>query len=246
MMGVGILAFWAAQVLARRWLEAARQRNASVRTHSRHSPADERPESCNVYRVTTCQPGQTTEALAVLAGALAEDPLYLYYFKGRDTRALSRLLKFNVEDAAANELAFIQIDTEDRCSVAGVVLLHHGISRTLYLLAFLLLWPWILLTHPIRWPQMVYMVWVECTVWPAACHLRLDGIGVLPARQSCGIGSALIGKCIELSREVGLPLFLTTANPRNHSFYRRYGFEEVGRATPRFGPEIVAMMRQLD
>ena len=75
-------------------------------------------------------------------------------------------------------------------------------------------------------------------------HWYLAGIGVEPARQREGIGSALITPGLEAARAAGLPAALLTNSDRNLSFYRRHGFEVVheGR-TPEDGPKAWMMRR---
>ena len=75
-------------------------------------------------------------------------------------------------------------------------------------------------------------------------HWYLAGIGVEPARQREGIGSALITPGLEAARSAGLPAALLTNSDRNLSFYRRHGFEVVheGR-TPEDGPKAWMMRR---
>lgn len=75
-------------------------------------------------------------------------------------------------------------------------------------------------------------------------HWYLAGIGVEPAHQREGIGSALITPGLEAVSAAGLPAALLTNSDRNLSFYRRHGFEVVreGR-TPEDGPRAWMMRR---
>jgi ribosomal protein S18 acetylase RimI-like enzyme len=75
-------------------------------------------------------------------------------------------------------------------------------------------------------------------------HWYLAGIGVEPARQREGIGSALITPGLEAAAAAGLPAALLTNSDSNLSFYRRHGFEVVreGR-TPEDGPRAWMMRR---
>jgi GNAT superfamily N-acetyltransferase len=76
--------------------------------------------------------------------------------------------------------------------------------------------------------------------WP---HLRLDFLGVLPAAQGTGLGSALIEHGHRAADAAGLPCYLETFTERNVAFYRRRGYEviewyEVGDGVP-----IAALVR---
>jgi len=75
-------------------------------------------------------------------------------------------------------------------------------------------------------------------------HWYLAGIGVEPALQRQGIGSALIMPGLEAASAAGFPAALLTNSDRNLSFYRRHGFEVVheGR-TPEDGPRAWMMRR---
>lgn len=75
-------------------------------------------------------------------------------------------------------------------------------------------------------------------------HWYLAGIGVDPAWQRRGIGSALLAPGLEAADEAGLPCALLTNSERNLAFYGNHGFEVVleGR-TPEDGPRAWMMRR---
>jgi ribosomal protein S18 acetylase RimI-like enzyme len=75
-------------------------------------------------------------------------------------------------------------------------------------------------------------------------HWYLAGIGVDPAFQRQGIGSALLAPGFEEADEAGLPCALLTNSEENLAFYRHRGFEVVreGR-TPEDGPRAWMMRR---
>jgi ribosomal protein S18 acetylase RimI-like enzyme len=60
----------------------------------------------------------------------------------------------------------------------------------------------------------------------------LDAIGVDPARQGEGIGSALIRFGLDRAKTDGVDAFLETANPRNVGYYERFGFRVVDEGEP--------------
>src|SRR5581483_2555241 len=75
-------------------------------------------------------------------------------------------------------------------------------------------------------------------------HWYLAGIGVDPAVQRRGIGTALLRPGIEGAARDGLRTVLLTNSERNLSFYERNGFRVVGEgATPEGGPHAWAMVR---
>jgi ribosomal protein S18 acetylase RimI-like enzyme len=75
-------------------------------------------------------------------------------------------------------------------------------------------------------------------------HWYLAGIGVDPAYQRRGIGSALLAPGLEAADEAGLPCALLTNSEANLAFYGHRGFEVVleGR-TPDDGPRAWMMRR---
>ena len=59
--------------------------------------------------------------------------------------------------------------------------------------------------------------------YPRYCHLYM--IGVLPEAQGKGLASALMNPMIQRMKEVSIPVFLETANPRNVDIYKKKGFK---------------------
>jgi ribosomal protein S18 acetylase RimI-like enzyme len=75
-------------------------------------------------------------------------------------------------------------------------------------------------------------------------HWYLAGIGVDPASQRAGVGSALIAPGVEAAAREGLPTVLLTNNEANLPFYERHGFVVVREDdTPRGGPHAWAMVK---
>jgi GNAT superfamily N-acetyltransferase len=71
---------------------------------------------------------------------------------------------------------------------------------------------------------------------------------VIAARRgvrSLGIGARLLEPFIERADREAVPIYLESSNPRNLTFYRRYGFENLGYAIdlPGAGPMLQPMWR---
>ncbi|MBV8395423.1 MAG: GNAT family N-acetyltransferase [Actinobacteria bacterium] len=76
-------------------------------------------------------------------------------------------------------------------------------------------------------------------------HWYLAGIGVEPAEQRRGVGSALLRPGLEGAARDGLPVVLLTNAERNLPFYRRNGFEIAFEDdAPPGAPHAWAMIRQ--
>jgi ribosomal protein S18 acetylase RimI-like enzyme len=60
---------------------------------------------------------------------------------------------------------------------------------------------------------------------PHRPHFYLFFLGVLPASQGVGLGSALLRSMLERCDAKGIPAYLENSNQRNLPLYRRQGFE---------------------
>ena len=78
---------------------------------------------------------------------------------------------------------------------------------------------------------------------PPEAHWYLPMIGVDPAHQGHGHGSALLAHALELCDREHLPAYLESSNPRNISLYRRHGFEVVRTIGIGTSPPVVPMVR---
>jgi ribosomal protein S18 acetylase RimI-like enzyme len=66
---------------------------------------------------------------------------------------------------------------------------------------------------------------------PRTPHYYLAVLGVAPAAQGHGIGARLVTPMLARCDSEGVDAYLESTNPKNHGFYRRLGFVEVGHAT---------------
>lgn len=78
---------------------------------------------------------------------------------------------------------------------------------------------------------------------PAEPHWYLPMIGVDPARQGRGLGSALLKHALALCDAEGAPAYLESSNPKNVPLYERHGFEVVGEIKPGDFPGLTPMLR---
>lgn len=79
---------------------------------------------------------------------------------------------------------------------------------------------------------------------PEGPHWYLPLIGVDPARQSRGHGSALMAHALANCDRDRLPAYLESTNPRNIPLYLRHGFEILGRIEVGPAPPIFPMLRR--
>ena len=69
-------------------------------------------------------------------------------------------------------------------------------------------------------------------------------IGVDPAHQGRGCGSALLRYALARCDRDGVAAYLESSNPRNVSLYLRHGFEIIGNIQVGSSPALVPMLRR--
>lgn len=78
---------------------------------------------------------------------------------------------------------------------------------------------------------------------PHEPHWYLAMIGVDPARQGLGLGSALLKSTLERCDADGVMAYLESSHPKNVPLYERFGFEVMGVVQPGDFPPIYPMLR---
>lgn len=79
---------------------------------------------------------------------------------------------------------------------------------------------------------------------PTGPHWYLPLMGVDAAKQSCGLGSALLRHAAERCDRDRLPAYLEATNPRNRRLYSGHGFEELGVIRSGGSPPMWPMLRK--
>lgn len=79
---------------------------------------------------------------------------------------------------------------------------------------------------------------------PKEPHLYLALLGVDPAQQGTGLGSALIAQGLQLADEERWPAYLESSNPANLDFYGRHGFAVFEEIVLPKGPPVFRMWRE--
>jgi ribosomal protein S18 acetylase RimI-like enzyme len=79
---------------------------------------------------------------------------------------------------------------------------------------------------------------------PGDLHYYLSYIGVAPARQGNGLGTALLRPVLDRCDSKGAPAYLEATNKRNLPLYRRQGFEVRGELDLPNGPRLWTMWRE--
>jgi len=79
---------------------------------------------------------------------------------------------------------------------------------------------------------------------PTEPHWYLPFIGVDPARQGNGYGSALMEYALIPCDRENQPAYLESSNPRNIPLYERHGFEMLGTIQVGSSPPLFPMLRR--
>lgn len=78
---------------------------------------------------------------------------------------------------------------------------------------------------------------------PKDPHWYLPWLGVDPARQGAGLGSDLLGQCLDRVDADHDRAFLETPNPRTVPFYERHGFRVISISQAGACPPVTSMLR---
>jgi GNAT superfamily N-acetyltransferase len=79
---------------------------------------------------------------------------------------------------------------------------------------------------------------------PPGSYYFLQFMGVEPASQGHGIGSALLAQVLERCDREGVRAYLDATSPTNKRLYERHGFQASGEYAPEGGPPLWPMWRE--
>lgn len=79
---------------------------------------------------------------------------------------------------------------------------------------------------------------------PEGSYYYLQFMGVEPASQGRGIGSALLANMLERVDREGARAYLDATSPDNKRLYERHGFRATGEFAPKGGPTLWPMWRE--
>jgi ribosomal protein S18 acetylase RimI-like enzyme len=84
----------------------------------------------------------------------------------------------------------------------------------------------------------------QLAIHPQEPHWYLPMIGVDPAQQGRGYGTALLNHALALVDRDGAPAYLEATSPRNRALYERAGFEAIDVIQAGDSPPMWAMWRR--
>lgn len=177
------------------------------------------------------------EAARVLAGAFAEDPVFVWALPKASTRLedATAFFTFYLRRTASTSRKVFAAADHSAVAVMTTVKPQEfdGMTDTVALPA---------LVRTIS-PAADYFRWIE-TFKPGVNHRYLEFIGSPPESRSKGQGGLLLKTLLSQSACEGLPVWCWSSNPRNLSFYHRLGFQKIaGLVRDNDTPPVTSLLR---
>lgn len=93
--------------------------------------------------------------------------------------------------------------------------------------------------------EAAFSLFEQMDAWhPPEPHWYLPLVGVDPAFQGSGVGSALLRHALRECDRQQLPAYLEATTPRNQRLYQRHGFEALATLQAGDSPPVVPMLRR--
>ncbi len=180
------------------------------------------------------------DAAAVLARALADDPGWIHIFPDPGPRLvrMTRMLRLMIDRAYVAHGASL-VMPGGAAAVWAPPGAHDVPALTMLRVAPRLAW---LLGR--RVPAGIRLFRAMSAATPSEPHHYLAILGVDPAHQGRGLGVAVMAPTLARCDHDRTLAWLETTNPKNHSFYRRVGFELAHETAIPGGPTISFFARQ--
>lgn len=179
------------------------------------------------------------EAAAFLARALADDPGWIHIFPDERTRLARMVTMLRVSIAP-----YVAMGASYVAGGAAAAIWAPPGQHDLSLATQLRMVPRLAWLIGRRVPAALKMFSAMAAGTPKEPHQYLAVLGVDPAHQGKGLGAAVLAPTLARCDHARELAWLESTNPKNHSFYRRLGFE-VAHATPiPGGPTITFFARR--
>ncbi len=193
----------------------------------------------SVPRVTALDRAGVPDAAAFLARALADDPGWIHVFPDDATRVarMTRMLRRSIDPYVA--LGASHIIT----GAAAAIWAPPG-KHDLPISTQLRLFPGVAWLIGRRVPAALRLFRAMGAGTTKEPHHYLAVLGVDPSRQGQGLGVAVLAPTLAACDEARALAWLESSNPKNHSFYRRIGFELAAETPIPGGPTISFFARR--
>jgi len=169
------------------------------------------------------------QAAQVLARAFVDDPVTVASFRNfsPDRRVSALTVDFTAEVLVCIQRGCPLQVNEDGKVIAAAVIYPPGAYPLPVLDQWLLLIKSILGNgfYDIR-PWMRWLAEVD-QLHPKKAHYYLEYLGVEPEQQGKAVGSAILRHLVDKADEEQVGCYLENANPRNITFYQRFGFQII-------------------
>lgn len=181
-------------------------------------------------------PADVDRLKAVMADAFFEDPIFGWLIPD-DTKRAARLRRYFAIELRHLALARGRVWTTS--DLAGAALsLPPGAWRAP--LRVTLLEGGAFGAHLSRAARLAAAIELRHVHEP---HYYVRDVGVLPATQGRGLGSALLGPTLSRCDREGLPAYLEASSERNAALYARLGFELIEELRVKDSPPLRLMLR---
>jgi GNAT superfamily N-acetyltransferase len=194
--------------------------------------------------VRTVGRGDVGDVARVLARAFYDDPVVMWMLPDdrtrltATTRAFRGLARHHFQSRGGSEVG-------SRDGVVGAATLWDPPGqRKSSRLEELIMMPLMLWAFRSRVAASVQAMELMEKHHPEEPHWYLMLIGSDPSVRGAGFGQALMRSRLDRCDAEGVPAYLENSNPRNESYYLRFGFEVTGEITlPDGGPSMWPMWR---
>jgi GNAT superfamily N-acetyltransferase len=179
------------------------------------------------------------DAAAFLARALADDPGWIFLFPDATTRVdrLTRVLRATVGPYFAMGASFA-------AGGAAAAIWGPPGKHDLPVLTQLRIFPRLAWLIGRRVPAGLRIFSAMTRGTPEEPHHYLAILGVDPAHQGKGLGAAVLAPTLARCDDERALAWLESTNPKNHSFYRRLGFEIAHETPVPDGPTVTFFARR--
>ncbi len=188
------------------------------------------------------------ESVETLALAFFDDPVMKHFLplEAKRLRALRLLMRFFIALSKING----RFDESFEGRKGAMVSFHHGhypipIFRTIpVVLRYAVPALFIGIRPSTVWNALKLLSIIE-GLHPDEAHHYVLVIGVLPVEQGKGVGSELMAPLLKDADETNTAVYLESSDPRNLSFYKKLGFENLEEIRPlKRAPPLWRMLRQ--
>lgn len=178
------------------------------------------------HNVRKARPGEIVELSRAMARAFYEDPLSLYVLP----KASSRLRISEAGVALFLRRAWLELDEtyvvgEPAC---GVCIWNPPGTSEISTGKQLSMLPALIRAYGRTLPRLLLALNSAESDHPKEPHYYLPMLGVEPAGQGRGMGSALMYPVLSRCDAERVPAYLESSTPRNRALYERHGFEAIG------------------